>query len=173
MASPSTILLGRLTGGQIHLMRPGQLVDDTTPIPLRATTELWAPAGWRDEAEWPVVVVTSSSNIGGTFRLTAIVDGVPQDGVAAPDRRVTWTVDPPAPGQRTMRRTPIGLSRPITIDGVNYGEMGLRGVWLQLLLESIGAFTEPVGTQVPDLRFDGVTIDVVPLNRSEQVINAQ
>lgn len=173
MLTRSILLLGRAVGGDLHRYDTTEVADGGAPIALRTTTDLWAPNGWWGEAIWPTVTVVVSSNLGATFQLTPIVDGIPLDGSGGqPDCRVTFDFTTPAAGERTTRRLVVGLSRPIRVLGTPYGRMGLRGTWIQLQLASVGAFTLPAGETNPDLRLDGNELEVVPLLRSQQVVNA-
>ncbi|HUU95990.1 MAG TPA: hypothetical protein VM487_09625 [Phycisphaerae bacterium] len=169
----NTILFGALGTGEVFRYQQDQLDDDGTPVSLRATSQIWAPNTWWGEALWRSVTVVISANVGVTCLITPIVDDHKYDGTNGyPDTRVTFTLDAPSPGERATRRTLVGLYRPITIDGTDYGRTGLRGTWIQFQIDTVGAIVVPATETNPDLRFDGLDLDVEPLNNRQQVSNA-
>ena len=171
---PATILLfGGLTGGDVYRLQGGNVADAGAPVLLRAITAVWAPNGWLQGAAFRTVTVSVSANVGAPFRLTPIVDGGPLDGTGGqPDARASWTMATPAARQRTTIRTVVGLARPVTIAGSSAAKVGLRGSWIQFLLETTGAVTVPTGETNPDLRVAALSMEVEPLGQTQQAVNA-
>lgn len=163
--SVTTLLFGARSGGEVFLSDPGNVHDDGTAVTLRAITATWAPNGWWGEAIWRTVTLVTSANVGGVFQVTPLVDGVAQPVI-------TFTLPTPSAGERTQVRTVIGLSRPVSIGVVQVKKVGLRGTWVQFLVETVGAVTVPSGEVNPDLRVEACEIEVEPMLRSQQVVNA-
>lgn len=173
MPTATILLFGSSSNGDIYRTDPGNVADGATPVELRAITEVWAPNGWLQNALYRTATVVVSSNVGATIRLTPILEGQPLDGTnSQPDARVTFTVPTPAAGERVVVRTPLGLSRPVTLAGGSVAKVGIRGSWIQMLVESIGAVTLPSGELNADFRVDAISVEVEPLGQTQQVANA-
>lgn len=171
---PNLILYGGAASADAYQYRVDQTDDDGTPVLLRSTTAIWAPNGWYGEAVIRTCMVVVSSNVGAPMLLTPLLDGVPLDGTNGnPDCRVTFDIPTPAAGERSTVRIPLGLFRPIRIEGgATLGSMGLRATWFQFQLDSTGALVVPSGETNPDLRFEGVELDPQALRPTAQVVNS-
>lgn len=151
------------------------VADAGSPVLLRATTAIFAPNGWWQEALHRVLTLVVSANVGVTLRVTPILEGLPLDGTAGrPDARVTFTLDvPDAGGQRVTQKVNVGLYQPVRVFGTVTGRTGLRGTWVQFLVESIGPIVLPSVTEsTPDLRLEGPELEWEPLLGRQQVVNA-
>lgn len=168
----SRILFGAAAGGEIFSLSHQNLEDDGTAVCIRAITGTWAPNGWWGTALWRTVTVNVSANVGATIRVTPIVDGAVQDGSEGPDCRVSFTLTAPAAGQRAERRSIVGLSRPVTMNGTDYGKVGLRGTFLAFLVETLGVLDVSNGETNPDFRVEALSVAVQPQYRTTQVVNA-
>lgn len=173
MASATILLFGGAAGGDVFRQLVGNLEDDGTPVLLSAITATWAPNGWLQGAAFRTVTVSVSTNVGADFRLTPIVDGVALDGTGGqPDARVSWTLPAPSAGERTTIRQVVGLSRPVDLEGVQTMRVGIRGTFVQLLLETTSAIVLPSGETDPDLRVAALSLEVEPLGQVVQAVNA-
>lgn len=171
--SATILLFGAKDQGHVYLSSQSNPSDAEVPVTLRAVTAVWAPSGWWGDALWRTVTVTVSANVGASFLLTPIVDGIVLDGTnGAVDSRVNWSIPTPSAGQRVQTKRVVGLSRPITIGTTSTSVVGLRGTWLQILIETVGAIDIPVGELNPDFRVDALETEVEPLLRTQQVVNA-
>lgn len=167
----STILLfGARSDGEVFLSDPANLDDDGTAVTLRAVTATWAPTGWWGESIWRTMTLVTSANVGCTVLMTPIVDGVALD--TAPDCTVQFVLATPEAGQRTQVRSVVALSRPVQIGTSEVKKVGLRGSWVQFLVETVGEVMLPEGETNPDLRFEAIETEVEPMLRSQQVVNA-
>lgn len=168
----SGLLFGAGASGAIFLPSRVNLTDAGVPVTLRAVTGVWAPNGWLQDVLVRTVTVTVSANVGGTLRVTPILNGRRYDGTAGqPDSRVTFTVPVPAVGERTETRTVVGLSRPVTND-LTGARVGLRGTWVSFLVETLGALDASNGEPNPDWRVESLTMEPVLLGQTQQVTNA-
>ncbi len=171
--SVTLMLFGARSDGEIFLSDPANLEDDGEAVTLRAITGTWAPVGWWGESIWRTVTVITSANVGATFRITPIVDAVPQDGTnGSVDSTVQYVVATPQAGSRTQVRSIVGLSRSVQVGSSEVNKVGIRGTWLQFLVETVGVVTVPEGEVNPDLRIEGVETESEPMLRSQQVVNA-
>jgi hypothetical protein len=169
----SRLLFGANSAGEIFQFGPLNTDENVTAVCLRALTTYWAPNGWTDEALWRIATVIISSNVGGTFQLTPIVDQITLDGTGGePDCRVTYVVETPSAGIRKQIRTLVGLFRPVNVGTFSGMRVGLRGTFLQFLVETVGEITIPVGETNPDIRFEGVEVETESLGGTKQVVNA-
>lgn len=171
---PNTLLFAQGGGAAVYRLDPGQPDDHGTPVLLRAMTALFAPAGFWAEALHRTASFMVSANVGVACRVTPVLEALPLDGTGGrPDARVTFTIATPAAGERVQTKQKIGLWAPVRIAGVDTGNRtGLRGTWIQLLVETTGAIDIPAGDVVPDLRIDGVELEWEALLGRQQVTNA-
>lgn len=170
MTPTYTLLLGGAAGGTVY--RWGSSVQDAgVGVRFRAVTQIFAPNGWKDEALFRTVTVVVSSTVGVDCRLTPIIDGLVCDGAAGrPDSRVAFSVPVPAAGARAVTKQQIGLFLPVIVAAVAVGRMGLRGTWVQVLLESTSEPVLPSGETNVDLRFDGIELDFAALAGRQQTV---
>jgi hypothetical protein len=170
---PNTIIFGQGTSAAAYVYAATNPDDAGTPVLLRATSAVFAPNGWTGEALHRIASLIVSSTVGAACRVTPFLEGRALDGAdGRPDSRVTFTIATPAAGERTQVKVKVGLFVPVRMAGVDTGNRtGLRGTWIQLLLETTGAIDIPEGA-VPDLRFDGVEMQWEPLLGRQQVVNA-
>lgn len=149
--------------------------DAGSPVLLRATTAVFAPNGWWQEALHRVFTLVLSTNVGVTVRVTPILEGLALDGSSGrPDSRALFTIPvPDASGQRVLQKINVGLFQPVRVFGTVVGRTGLRGTWVQFLVESVGPIVLPVVMESPpDLRFEGPELEWEPLLGRQQVTNA-
>lgn len=169
----SRLLFGSLSDGEIFQPAQSNLSDDGTPVCLRAITGTWAPAGWMQTALYRTVTLNVSSNVGATVRVTPILQGVALDGTSGnPDCRITFVIAVPSAGNRTESRNILGLSRPVSTDLGNDFKVGLRGSWVNFLVETVGEVDASNGETNPDFRAEAVSIEPVLLGQTQQVRNA-
>lgn len=167
----STLLFGAKDQGSIYSQSQSNLHDAGTPVTLQALTATWAPVGWTGDGLFRTVAVMVSANVGASVRVTPILNGVVLDGVSGEDCRIDFTLAAPVAGQRVEMRSILGLSRSVSVGLADPVKVGLRGTWLQFLVETIGLLDVSNGETNPDFRAEATEIDVYPLNQTEQVVN--
>lgn len=174
MPSATILLFGSSSNGDIYRTDPANVDDGGAAVELRAITGTWAPNGWLENALYRTATVVVSSNVGATMRLTPILEGNRLDGTGGqPDARVTFSIaTPAAAGERVVSRIPVGLSRPVTMAGGSVAKVGLRGTWIQMLVETQGAVTLPPGELNADCRVEAISVEIEALGQTQQVVNA-
>ncbi len=166
------LFFGAPGGGEFFALDPIYGDDDGTFVPFVATTELFTPAGWLDEATHRTATVVVNSNAGVPCRLTPILDGTALDGTGGTsDCRVAFTIDTPTDaGRRRVTKVVVGLFQRIVVAGTERGRVALRGTYVQFLLETTGAPTLPTGEQSIDVRFDGIELDYSPKGNRQPTV---
>lgn len=147
--------------------------DDGTAVLLRAFTAVFAPSGWWQEALHRILTLMVSANVSTTVRVTPYLEGLALDGTEGrPDARATFDLAPALGGDRITQKFNVGLFQPVRFLGSVVGRTGLRGTWVQFLIETTTPITVAVMESPADLRFDGVELEWEPLLGRQQVVNA-
>lgn len=147
---PGPILfLGQRTAAVLLAADEGY-ADGAATYALLARTARAAPAGVGGDVLMTALYLTLSHTEAATVRVTPVVDGIALEA--------TDIVLGPA-AERAVTAHEVGVSVPYVVGGVEVSRAGARGTWVQVQVESVGAFG--------DLTVEAVEVEYEVLRESK------